>query len=92
MITSMEGGEYFVSDRVGGYKPYELQKVGVVEKLPQDAEAVARLEAESKQVVAEKRMTRKMNKEGIEASASVSAPREQRVKKPRDIGPYYSFQ
>lgn len=71
-VSKMEGGLYYVSDRVAGYKVYELQRVGDdvsrLERLPRDDQAVAReeLEAEEARVEAGRRMERAMRKEGIE--------------------------
>jgi hypothetical protein len=84
-VEEMRDGLYFVNGRVSGYKPYELQKVGEVETLPKDEAVATALEEEEKQVVADRRLTRRMNKEGVEAKPS--APREARVKRPRDFGP-----
>lgn len=84
-VESFKDGLYYVSGRVGGYKGYELQKVGEVERLPHDAEAVAQLEAEAQQVKAGRKMTRAMQKEGVEAEAP--APRVARQRRPRDFGP-----
>jgi hypothetical protein len=84
-VEEMRDGLYFVNGRVSGYKPYELQKVGEVETLPKDEAVATALEEEEKQVVADRRLTRAMNKEGVEAKPS--APRQARVKRPRDFGP-----
>jgi hypothetical protein len=76
-VSKMEGGLYYVSDRVGGYKVYELQRVGDdVERLPEIAsreasreasqEAREELEAEEAEVMAGRRMDRAMRKEGVE--------------------------
>jgi hypothetical protein len=75
-VSKMEGGLYYVSDRVSGYKVYELQRVGEdvsrLERMPRDGEAsqqaLAReeLEAEEARVEAGRRMERAMRKEGIE--------------------------
>jgi hypothetical protein len=69
-VSKMEGGLYYVSDRVGGYKVYELQRVGDdVERLQQRSDLVEgekKIEEEEAQVKAGRRMDRAMRKEGIE--------------------------
>jgi hypothetical protein len=86
VVERTADGQYFVSGRVGGYKVYELQRVGEeVEKLPRDEEVVGVLENEAKQVKTGKQMDRAMRKEGIDPV--VLEPRTSRVKKPRDFGP-----
>jgi transposase InsO family protein len=85
LVESRKDGLYFVSGRVGGYKGYELQRVGDVGRLPQEEEVVGILENEAKQVKAGKRMDRAMRKEGVDPV--VLSPRTSRVKKPRDFGP-----
>jgi hypothetical protein len=94
----MEGGLYYVSDRVSGYKVYELQRVGEdvsrLERMPRDGEAsqqaVAReeLEAEEARVEAGRRMERAMRKEGIERDGEAEPVRQARVRRQVDPGAF----
>jgi hypothetical protein len=84
-VEKFEDGVYHVSGRVGGYKAYELLGVGEVESVPVDEEQAQKVEEEGRKVVAEKRLTRGMRKEGV--AVSEDKPRGVREKRPRDFGP-----
>ena len=67
-ITSMNNALYYVSDRVNGYRKSELQLVtGSVETAPNIDEPPDLEERKQAQVI-ERRITRRMAKEGIEAN------------------------
>lgn len=88
-VTGFENGEYLVSDRVGGYKSYELLRVERVERSAAAApEEVASLEVEVSEEQADRWMTRRVRKEGVERNDSVQRP--SRKKLQRDLGPFVS--
>ena len=86
------GNKYFVSDRKNYYKDYELLVVGEVEKKREDDVA----SQEQKVEKIERRITRRISKEGIEKNIHEQTDEEKteraiRGRKQRDFGPYYSY-
>ena len=68
VISEIKNALYYVSDRVNGYRKSELQLVtGSVETAP-DIDEPPDLEERKEAQVIERRITRRMSKEGIEAN------------------------
>jgi hypothetical protein len=84
-IERRADGLYFVTQRVSGYKAYELQRADKVEGLPRDEEEMARVAAEEAAVRAQRRMERQMRQEGIVPALEERQPR---VRRQADLGPY----
>ena len=98
-VEAFEDGLYHVTGRVAGYKVYELLKVGTVEHLSAAAPAaVAALAQEAKEEELDRRITRRVNLEGIqrnEAPPPTAEERSERAirgRKQRDFGAFYNFQ
>jgi hypothetical protein len=96
-VESFEDGLYHVTGRVAGYKVYELLRVGAVEHLPVAApEAVAALAQEAKEEEVDRRVGRRIAKEGVERNERPAPTDEEkseraiRGRKQRDLGPYLS--
>lgn len=65
-VESFSNGLYHVSGRVNGYKPYELLRVGAVQYLPvADPVAVAVVADEARAEQVDRRVSRRVAKEGI---------------------------
>lgn len=92
-VKEFRNGLWYVEGRMSGYKAQELQPVGVVEHLrsdevPREA-ALAAMEEEVEQDVADRRRDRGLRKEGLDAAEAVSqarAPRAQRERRQVDSG------
>lgn len=73
-------GRYKVSDRVSLYKPYELLRVDNVEQfIPQNESEKKMQEDEKAAEQKEKRITRRMNKEGISKDTSNEKEKEEQL-------------
>ena len=97
-ITKIESGNrYFVNDRVGSYKDYELQLVSDVQTNPNsNEEHKSNASDEAKDNTKSRRTTRRVRKEGIaEKHNSTEEELNQRALrryKPRtDVGPYINY-
>lgn len=97
LVESMSGGLYHVSGRVSGYKPYELQVIvgGKVHHLDiAHPDAVAQVAQEAKAEEVDRRITRRIAKEGVERNERPGPTDEEkseraiRGRKQRDLGPY----
>ena len=93
-VESFRDGVYFATGRVGGYKVYELQAVRAVQYLPvANPEAVAAVEAEAKEDEIDRRIDRRVQREGIERAPPEvvqAIDRPVRNRRQRDLGPYLS--
>lgn len=86
-IEREANGLYYVKDRVGGYRKNELQLVtGAVQTAPQRIE-VSNLEERKENQVIEKRITRRIAKEGIERFTP-EVKIQPRVRRQTDHGPF----
>lgn len=97
-ITGIQSNTFLVSDRVGGYRKSELQRVGEVESAPHqldDDEPPADLEAQRQEQKIERRITRRVAKEGVPLNRAPPPTDEEKSlrairRRPRDRGPYLS--
>ena len=94
-ITKIESSNYFVSDRVYPYTKKELMKVDTVERGPEiTQEKTDKIRVERSIEEKEKRISRRINKEGISRDIDNEKENEikandralRRYRKPRDMG------
>lgn len=90
-VSQIENGMYYVTDRVNGYKPYEVLPIDKVEEYkPVDKEYIDAQE-EVKEDQKQRRTSRRIRKEGIETKDIVNddnlSRATRRYRKQRDLGP-----